>query len=155
MKIAQKTLRDLLLAFVLISVGFALGKHYEGAKIERRQPDSGSKENVIRVYYMHSTFRCSTCDTIERMTKDLLDSMFKTELETGKIVFIDENFQKNKALAEKFDVTASCVVVAEVEEGKITNFERLDEVWTLMKDPVRFNQYISDSVRNFLAKLKT
>lgn len=147
----KKILTNCLLAFAMISIGFALGKH--SVKLDK-QTNSLFNENgrQVAVYYLHSTFRCITCNTIEKMTWELLTSSYSDELADREIQWIKDNFQENEALAEQFEVFASCVVVAEMENGVITDYKRLDDVWTLMKDPEAFNRYISDAIDGYLKK---
>ncbi len=147
----KKILTNCLLAFAMISIGFALGKH--SVKLDK-QTNSLFNENgrQVVVYYLHSTFRCITCNTIEKMTWELLTSSYSDELADREIQWIKDNFQENEALAEQFEVFASCVVVAEMENGVITDYKRLDDVWTLMKDPEAFNRYISDAIDGYLKK---
>lgn len=102
--------------------------------------------NDVAVYYLHSTFRCDTCNTIEKMTKDLLERNYTAELQTGRIVWSEVDFQEDLALAEKFEVAASCVVVAKLKDGNISSYSRLDEVWTLMEDPQAFDSYIKSAI---------
>jgi hypothetical protein len=151
----KNIIRNLLLIFVFVSIGFALGKY----SVSRRESSpagnaagGGRNNEIVHVYYMHATFRCVTCNTIEKMTKDLLERKFAEELKTKKIVFSEVNFQENESLAKKFDVLSSCVVVAKEEDGKITGYERLDKVWTLMSKPDEFNTYVSKAIESFLPK---
>jgi hypothetical protein len=153
MKKLEKLLTQGLLAFVLISIGFALGKHSITPALPAVEP-SPSEGKHVAVYYLHSTFRCVTCNTIEKMTRELLETSYRNETADDRIRWHEVDFQENEALAKKFKVLASCVVVAEVEDGEITAFKRLDEVWTLMKDPPAFDQYISDAIDSYLGESK-
>jgi len=148
----KKILTNCLLAFVFVSIGFALGKH--SIKTER-PPDSLSNGNghYVAVYYLHSTFRCVTCNTIEKMTRELLDKAYGNELAEGKIKWIEDDFQENEALAKKFEVAASCVVVAELEDGVVLDYKRLDDVWTKMEDPEAFDRYVSEAITEYLEKV--
>lgn len=138
-------IKSLLLAFVFVSIGFSLGRHSVKPLSAGTLPPSSSKTSV-QVYYLHSAFRCTTCNTIEKMTKALLDRQYKAELSSGDMAFHEVNFQTDEALAKQFGVVASCVVVTAVKDGKTVDFQRLDEVWTLMKDPVAFDKYINDAI---------
>ena len=139
--------RNLLLAFVLVSVGFALGRHSSGAGVASPAPAPAAER--VRVYYLHASFRCATCNSIEAMTKALLDKRFAAALKSGKLTFVEDNFQKDKALAKRFDVSSSCVVVEGMRDG---SFKRLDEVWTLMSKPAEFDAYVGGAVAASLAK---
>jgi len=144
--------RRLLLAFVLVSIGFALGRHSLPATAVAAVQPSGAGETV-EVYYLHATFRCATCNAIEKMTRDLLARQFKNELASGAMMFRDANFQTDEALARRFGVVASCVVVAAVRDGRTVEFRRLDEVWTRMKDPKSFDDYLLDAIAAMRQKL--
>lgn len=141
----------LLAGFALISIGFALGKH----SVQSEEFATGkidAQDKYVAVYYMHSTFRCVTCNTIEQMTRELLDDSYSEELVTGEVRWQEINFQKSKSLAEQFEVMASCVVVAQVDSGGVVEYRRLDEVWTLMQEPVSFNNYISSAIDHYLSR---
>jgi hypothetical protein len=149
MEKSRKILTGLLIAFVLVSIGFALGKHsVKNSNFQADKPADQSK--YVVVYYMHSTFRCVTCNTIEKMTRDLLEQSYAQELAAGQIKWQEVDFQENEELAEKFAVVSSCVVVAQMDKSRIVGFKRLDEVWTLMQKPAAFNQYISAAINSYL-----
>ncbi len=145
----KKILTQVLIAFVLISIGFALGKHStQNALSLADQPlEQG---NYVAVYYMHSTYRCATCNTIEQMTHDLLDKFYLQELTDGRIKWLDVDFQANTVLAQQFEIISSCVVVAQIKAGKVIGYKRLDEVWTLIKKPDEFHKYIGDAINSYL-----
>jgi hypothetical protein len=151
MERVKKILTNCLLVFALISIGFALGKHsVKPDRLTNSLPNGNGFQ--VAVYYLHSTFRCVTCNTIRKMTRELLDNSYSNELADGKIQWIEDDFQENEALAKQFEVVASGVVVAEMKDGAVTDYKRLDQVWTLMKDPEAFNQYISDAINGYLKK---
>ncbi|NCB27858.1 MAG: hypothetical protein EOM62_20755 [Bacteroidia bacterium] len=87
------------------------------------------------------------------MTRELLDKAYSNELAEGKIKWNEDDFQENEALAKQFEVVASCVVVAELEDGAVLNYERLDEVWTKMMDTEAFDRYISETITEYLKKI--
>lgn len=145
----QKIASGVLIAFTLISLGYMLGKN--SIRPETHHSGISSADNYIAVYYVHTTFRCETCNTIERMTKDLLYDKYGSALENDTIRWQEIDFMKNQDIAKQFGVSASCVVVARVDGGKVSEFKRLDEVWTRMKDPAAFNSYISDAIDGYLS----
>ncbi len=139
----------LLLIFIFVSIGFMLGKN----SVNRQDSQTINKNiDFVAVYYMHSTFRCETCNTIETMTRNLLDRQYSSFLEDGSIQWQDIDFMKDIDLSKQFDVAASCVVVADIQNGEVIDFQRLNEVWTLMKDPEAFDQHISDAIDIYLSK---
>jgi anaerobic ribonucleoside-triphosphate reductase len=144
-----KAMKNILLSFVLISIGFALGKHYAGKTV---QDTDTEKSSLVRVYYMHANFRCATCNRIQELTEKLLKDKYAKQMDSGKIDFVEVNFQKNEALAERFDIKSSCVVVAKIRAGKIAAHQTLNEVWTLYQKPAEFNAYISKAIQTYLEK---
>jgi len=155
----RAVIRNLLLAFVLVSIGFIFGKHSVRreagpAELKATAPaisgDATTRPARVRVYYLHATFRCATCNTIEKMTRDLLDQQFGDPVADGRVEWREADFQENEALAKQFDVIASCVVVAKVRGDDVLDFKRLDDVWTLMGEPPKFNAYIGDAIREYL-----
>ena len=149
----QVVVRTILLAFVLVSIGFALGKEVT----LRRLPATGSTASVtegdkVVVYYLHTTFRCVTCNEIERLAKALVETEFAEDLSAGRIEWREVNFQQDDALAKRYEVVSSCVVVATRSGGKETGFQRLDEVWTRFKDPADFNAYVGEAIRKGLGR---
>jgi hypothetical protein len=84
------------------------------------------------------------------MTRQLLESKYKKQMQNGAVVFTEVDFQKNESMAKQFDVISSCVVVAKTKDGKSTVFERLDKVWELLDKPEEFNAYISSAIDKLL-----
>jgi len=151
-KVSFKKIKDLLkvllICFALISVGYMLGKN--SAEGRNSENEISSTDNYVAVYYLHSTFRCETCNTIESMTKALLDREYHEALEDGSIQWREIDFMKNTALAKQFDIAASCVVVADIRDGSVLRYRRLDEVWTLLNDRSAFDDYIRTAIETYL-----
>lgn len=154
----------LLLAFVLVSVGFAVGREVE----RRRQPSApppaigaatqpaggaaetaGPADKVI-VYYMHTTFRCITCNSIEAQTDAVVRSAFAAEATSGRVERKTVNFQERDDLAKRYGVGTSTVVVVKMRGGREVAFKRLDEVWTKVADADAFARYVGDAIRGMM-----
>jgi hypothetical protein len=103
---------------------------------------------------MHAMFRCITCNKIEARARQLTKDEFANELSNKILAWEEVNFQENEVLAEKFDIHASCIVVAVVKNGKVESYERLDEVWTLLEKPEEFKNYVRTAIIKALAQLK-
>lgn len=161
----KKLITNLLLAFVLISIGFSLGKHsvagngntglnsVNGAVIAASNGAAVTDEKFVKIFYMHATFRCVTCNSIENKAKLLVERDFSAAYATKKIVWEAVNFQENEILAKKFDVVASCIVVAVVKGDEILEFKRLDDVWPLLDKPAEFDAYIANAIKLALDKV--
>lgn len=149
----KKVISNLLLAFVLISIGYALGREVtqrstraSGAGSAATMPDDG----YVTVYYLHGTIRCVTCNAIERMTHEVVQRDFASQVERGTIRWKVENFQENDALAKRYDVVTSTVVLSRIQGGREITSRRLDEVWQLSHNPPRFQELIRQSINAML-----
>ena len=121
----KNIIKNLLLAFVLLSIGFAIGKNTALQSSGKTDTPGGNAKSgqYLRVYYTHANVRCETCNNIEKMTHELLESKFKKELIDGRIEWQVVNFQENDAFAKKFDVTTSGVIVVLMDgEGQLSKF---------------------------------
>jgi hypothetical protein len=147
----QRLIRNLLLGFVFVTIGFALGKRSGQAPAETERVEKGSK---VVVTYLHATFRCVTCNTIEAMAKEVVETQFRDALASGAVEWRTENYQEKEDLAQRYQVVAACVVVARVVNGQETGYRRLDDVWTLMKDPPAFEEYVASAIRELLPQGK-
>ncbi|MCY2952867.1 MAG: nitrophenyl compound nitroreductase subunit ArsF family protein [Planctomycetota bacterium] len=156
----KKALSNLLLGFVLVSIGFAIGKEtaLNGARKTRASevaaatPPAGSDKVIV--YYMHQTFRCVTCNQIEAMTGELIRTDFAKELQDGRIEWKKVNFQEDENLAKRYNVASSTVVVVRLRNGKEIGHQSLDEVWMLSSNREEFIKYVSGAIREALAKEK-
>jgi hypothetical protein len=157
MKIKPITI-NLLLAFVLLSIGFAVGKEVT----LRRQipaaapesPETAAHADRIIVHYLHATVRCATCNEIERLTRTLVETGFAADVAAGRIEWREGNYQTEEELAKRFDLTSSCVVIERIKNGKPDEFQLMDDIWIHYKNPEAFNQYIGSAVQKYIEALK-
>ncbi len=145
----------LLLAFVLVSLGYAAGRE-SVRRTSRTLPPPATAVSAtaagvsVRAYYLHGTIRCVTCNQIERTAKLLLDTEFAQELNAGRLLWREVNFEQDPALAKRYDVAASTLVLARDVNGKETVFRRLDDVWTLADKPEDLRAYIRKNLLELL-----
>lgn len=158
---AKVIIGKLLMAFVLISIGFAAGKEVtlramaknDNADQVVTSPVSGqqkqSQDKVI-LYYMHASFRCFTCNSIESMAKEVVENDFAEELADGRLEWQSVNFQESISLGRRYGVGTSTLVIVKIVDGEEVEFQRMDEVWTKVTNPEEFKQYVDEMVRKYL-----
>ena len=151
---ARKAISLLLLAFVLVTVGFILGKETtlrsQQRAVTRGAAASQPAGDKVIVYSMHQTYPCVTCTAIEKLTDQLLKTQFASELQSGQLEFRQEDFQKNEELAKRYDLASSTVVVVQMRGGREVRHKRLDDVWTAISNADKFNTYVGGAIREFL-----
>ena len=61
----------------------------------------------------------------------------------------------NAELARKFEIQMPVVVLAEMKDGEVQEWERLDEVWALEGDPPAFREFMESEIQAMLDKKAT
>ena len=143
----QPILKNILLVFALVSIGFAIGKEYTLRTVKHAEAAApASADDKVIVYYLHGTIRCVTCNKIERQARETVERDFAEDLKAGRIEWRVVNFQNDDELAKRFDITSSSVVVVKMSGGREVAVRKLDKVWTLVDDPLGFSAYVASEV---------
>lgn len=150
----QKILRGLLGGFVLVTIGFALGKEVTLQRLqsEPMHAEQGRSDRVA-VYYTHASVSCVTCRTMERLIRQTLSDQFAEALAGQTLTFQKVDFQQDKAFARRYQVVANAVVVSLIREGQECGSQRLDDIWNLYQDPVAFKQYVGNAIQSYVQRL--
>ena len=147
---AKKAVALLLLLFVAASVAVVVSRE---VKAGRSAPDAGAAvanpaaEGALTVYYFHATRRCQTCNRIEALAREAVETMFADEIAGGRLVFKSLNMEEpeNQRFIEDFALVSNTVVM---QQGDA--FEKFDAVWDHVGDPAAFHAYIQAGVAKFL-----
>ena len=81
--------------------------------------------NGLVVYYLHGSYRCPTCRTVEAEAKKIVETEFASQVERGEIAFKALDYEKpaGAELARQFKVNSSVVVLVTMKDGKIDQHE--------------------------------
>ena len=98
---------------------FALMIGLTGCAADAQKKEETPKDGV-EVLYFHGKQRCATCQAIEKETKALIDSQFADAVKSGKVRFrvVDISKSENEALADKYEITWSSLVIVKYNNGK-------------------------------------
>ena len=79
-----------------------------------------AQKDVVEVLYFHGKQRCATCMAIEQETKTVVNKQFANAIKGGKLKFriIDISKAENEAIADKYEITWSSLVVVKHKGGK-------------------------------------
>ena len=101
---------------------------------------------VVTVYYFHGTNRCRTCNRIEELARAAVQEKYSAQMSDGKLVFESVNLDEanHEHFVSDFQLKMRTVVVA-----KGSRFERLDQVWRLVRDEATFRDYVTQKVGEF------
>lgn len=118
-------------------------------KTENVKNDETKQADRLDIYYFHTTARCNSCLKIEKYTKAAVESGFKDELKSGKVVFkiinIDES--ENKHFIKDYELYTKSVIVQKIVKGKPGKWVNLEKVWELLGNEAQFSLYIQDEVK--------
>jgi hypothetical protein len=144
----KKVIGKLLMAFLLISIGVAIGKEIAAHNAPTAAPPvvEPGKDKVV-VYYMH-TIPCVACIFIETTTKNLVNNEYADAVKDGTMEFISLNYlePENTALAEKYNVGENMVIAVRYEDGRETSHVRLDKVMELASDADELAEYLRKGI---------
>lgn len=111
--------------------------------------------NTVVVYYFHGNFRCVNCYNIEQYTKEAVEGYFKSDLDSGRVVFKVINFETtgNGHFINDYQLYTKSVVLSLIKDGKEVKFDNLTKVWEYLRDKDAFHQYIKSEVEKYLKEL--
>ena len=152
---AKAIISKLLIAFVLVTIGFALGRETgktSPAPGDGAAPPAGPAvgRKVIACYF-YTNVRCPTCRKIEAYTQEAVTGLAAATkgvavewqaVNTDEAAY--EHFKTDYSLAVK------SVIVADWRDGKQTQWKNLDKIWELVDDPAAFQKYIRDEVAAYV-----
>lgn len=110
------------------------------------------EQKKLVVYYLHGTFRCQSCNTIERLTKIAVETGFKEQLKNGRVEIRVINVEEkgNEHFVNDYKLYTKSVILSDLKNGKEGKWKNLDQVWTLLHDEGKFIEYIQKEVKSFL-----
>lgn len=147
----KKVISHLLLAFVYVSIGVAIGKEWAirsmGSDVATTQPTSAPAQTKTIVYYMHG-IPCVTCTFIETTTEQIVAKDFADAVASGAMEFVSLNYlePRNAALADKYSVASNTVIAARFENGREVSNVRLDGVMEFADDADRLKAYLREGI---------
>jgi hypothetical protein len=111
--------------------------------------------NGLVVYYLHGSYRCPTCRTVEAEAKKIVETDFASHVQRGEITFKALDYEKplGTELARQFKVNSSVVVLVTMKDGKIDHAKskRLDKVLPLAaRDVTMLDAYLRGEIKAML-----
>jgi hypothetical protein len=141
------------------------------AEGEAEEPSSKPAHRVV-VYYLHNTFRCAACNSMESMTRAAVlggtgenskagadievESPFAEAIEAGLLSFASVNIdaEENKPLLTTLEKNVKIPVVAELQGEEIVAFTPLKEAWSHLTDNEVFVDYVQEGLAPMLRKVR-
>lgn len=114
--------------------------------------NSEFKNLHVIAYYFHGTYRCITCRTIEKYSKEAIEYFFSEELKKGKLEFKSINVEdpESRHFIQDYQLFTRSLVLSLVNKDKEVKWKVLPDVWKYYRDKNKFFKYVKDEVENFL-----
>ena len=114
-----------------------------------------SQNSKVIVYYFHGTFRCTTCQNIEKYSKEAIEHYFPNELKNGKLEFKALNVEEaeNRHYIQDYQLFSRALVISLVKQDKEATWKNLTDVWKHVRDKDKFFQYVKDEVDKLLKEM--
>ena len=92
--------------------------------------DNHPVNSRVYAYYFHGSFRCPTCHKLEQYSKETIESKFKNELVSGKLVFRTVNVEEkgNEHFVSDYKLYTKSLVISLVRDGKEVKSKNLSKI---------------------------
>ena len=133
----KKLIITLLVTFVVISAQ-AFAQEASGAK--------------VIAYYFHGSFRCPTCTSMEKYSREAIETNFKDKLSLGKIEFKSVNVEDrgNEHFVNDYQLYTKSLILSLVKDGKEVKSKNLDKIWQLAGNKQKFIDYVTGEINGFM-----
>lgn len=110
----------------------------------------------VIAYYFHGSFRCVTCNTMEKYSREAIETNFKDALASGKIEFKEINVEDrgNEHFVNDYQLYTKSLVLSLVKDGKETRSKNLDKIWEYARNKQKFIDYVASEINGFLKDTK-
>ena len=120
--------------------------------LEQASSDSDTNSPTVIAYYFHRTMRCYTCLAIEANAARVIEEDFSEQIAGGRLMWIPFNLDEpgGEEMEKEFDVSVSTLVLSKMKDSNHPKYKKLEKVWDLIGEPVKFDSYIQGEVSQFL-----
>jgi len=119
---------------------------------EKAVAEKTAAAQTVAAYYFHSTQRCRTCLTIERLAREALTEQFANALTNGALEWraVNTDEPANAHFIKDYELVASALVLVQRRDGDQVSWVNLDRVWDLVHDEPAFKRYVIEQTRAYL-----
>lgn len=106
----------------------------------------------VIAYYFHGSFRCYTCNMMEKYSKEVIEANFKGALSSGSLEFKAVNVEDkgNEHFVNDYQLYTKSLILSLVKDGKELRHKNLDKIWQLASNKQKFIDYVTAEVSEFM-----
>lgn len=131
------------------------GESVSTVKVKPEPKKDTTQETKVIAYYFYTNYRCQSCYTIEKYTKEAIEGNFDDELASGVLVFKPVNVEEkeNEHFLGDYQLYTKSVVLSLIKDGKEIKFKNLKKIWELLRNKDEFYKYIEEETKGFLNEI--
>jgi hypothetical protein len=78
----------------------------------------GVMANKVEVYYFHFTRRCMTCNNVEKVSREAVESLYPNQVKTGEVSFKSINLEEKEgeAIGAKYKIEGQTLIVISADK---------------------------------------
>lgn len=141
-----------LLLFVAASVATLVIKETRPKPALAPEPVGVVLPHKVVAYYFHGKQRCETCQKIEKLSRESLESGFAADLKSGRLErrLVNTEEPAHEHFVKEYGLKFQALVLSELRDGKQTRWVNLEKIWDLVDKPAEFTKYVQDAARAYL-----
>jgi len=119
-----------------------------------KETKMSSEKAKIIVSYFYTTYRCPSCEKIEKWSYEAIKDSFPEALKDGRLIWRAVNVDKpeNKHFIKDYNLFTKSLIISELKGEKEMKWENMDKVWQLLRDQENFFSYVTLGVKKYLEK---
>ena len=104
--------------------------------------EEGAGGATVIAYYFHGTFRCPTCNKMEKYASEVIQNDFKDALASGKLEFRSVNVEskENEHFVNDYQLYTKALILSLVKDGKEVRSKNLDKIWEYVRKKDRYEK---------------
>jgi hypothetical protein len=116
----------------------------------------GKVYTKVVAYYFHGNYRCYTCQTIERYSRDAIEKYFAGELQNKRLEFrpVNVDMEENRHFIQDYQLYTRSLVIVLYRNNQQETWKNLKDVWIYIRNQGKFDQYVKTEIESFLIKAK-
>lgn len=115
-----------------------------GGSAPKKTQAEAKQADCVEVLYFHGKKRCVTCNAIEKLTQEVVDSLGNNKI---RMRIIDISEKEYEATADKYEVTWSSLILD--HNGKVENLTEMGFAYAKNR-PEEFKKRLTESIIQML-----
>jgi hypothetical protein len=106
--------------------------------------------DALVVYCFHPAELCSSCEKIEKYTREVLDKSFAAPMKQGRLVWRVANYEapQNAHFADEYQIVSTCIVLADGRAGRAGKWKNLQqEAWAQVDNKKAFQDFVRGEIQ--------